>query len=45
MTVVNSESRFAGVIKIIRFNIQFYAISLIGLVSSSLVPLAWGSGH
>lgn len=33
MMVENSESRFAGVIRIIRFNIQFYAISLIGLMA------------
>jgi SAM-dependent methyltransferase len=32
MTMVSTESRFLGVLKIIRFNVQFYAISLIGLV-------------
>lgn len=32
MTTVNTEGRFAGVLKIIRFNIQLYAISLTGLI-------------
>jgi SAM-dependent methyltransferase len=31
MTKVSTEGRFAGVLKIIRFNIQFYAISMIGV--------------
>ena len=45
MTKVNVEDRFAGVLKIIRFNIQFYVMSLIGLVlvigilASHVLPL------
>src|ERR1700728_1239736 len=31
MTKVSVEARFAGVLKIVRFNIQFYAISMIGM--------------
>ncbi len=45
MSMVVTESRFSGVLKIVRFNIQFYVVSLIGLVlvigvlASSLLPL------
>jgi ubiquinone/menaquinone biosynthesis C-methylase UbiE len=43
--MVATETRFAGVLKIVRFNIQFYGMSLtgllfvIGLLVSSLLPL------
>ncbi len=45
MTMVETEGRFSGVLKIVRFNIQFYVLSLIGFVlvagvlASSLLPL------
>lgn len=45
MIKVEIESRFSGVLKIVRFNIQFYIFSLIGLLlvagvlASSLLPL------
>lgn len=45
MTMVERESRFSGVLKILRFNIQFYVFSLIGLLLiacvlvSALLPL------
>lgn len=49
MTLVKTESRFSGVLKIVRFNIQFYVLSLIGfllvagILASSLLPswLEW----
>ena len=46
MTVASEEGPFTGVLKIIRFNIQFYAVSvigmllIIGLLASHLLP-AW----
>ena len=45
MTLVKTENRFSGVLKIVRFNIHFYLLSLVGFVlvagvlALSLLPL------
>jgi ubiquinone/menaquinone biosynthesis C-methylase UbiE len=37
MTVTSAQGRFAGVTKIVRFNVQFYIVSAVGLMAASLL--------